>query len=1097
MSPKIYIVYCTSGLGNRLRPLSSAIAYCQLTGRHLKVYWDNLTPNGCLTPLNMLFANEFSEISLEELYEVCRDASTLSLFTEKGLGHNAQREADLFGRDQLLRLTKYSPAKQSQALTLEESAEVVVVYDNDFLHSIPREVSVSALRTLKPVSVVLERVLSEAKELGLWDQLTQSWRPMKGVHARGTDFGVEHAIDLYRAMIHERLGVNKFFLSTEDKDLEGGIRECFPNQVISRSDRLHLSLNTGKKSWQDPDSYTISVEHGVDALIDIYLLSCVDLEVFHPGSTFSEVARNLRGVLEGYPGSTEGKGAKLRVGANFVLEDINRTFVDRCAQLLPRGSDVFPLTALQAHPGPDYLENLPPEFIYWETLGYSIPMLERMIMVSSSSPNLVWDANRFSQLLSAGLEKISGAEFQSICPYPEALPQLARLQGHIRGSRVLIVGSETYWLELLCCIYGAAEVTTVEYRNITWVGDLVSPVAVRAVTWDEYLRDFDNFVEAYDLVLSYSSIEHSGLGRYGDRFMALGDLYAFLLMSRCVASHGMCAIAVPVGKDLIHFNAHRIYGKIRIRALEKVSAMRFVGMATPDHEYLDRHENEPFLQNGWSVDSLANLPLGKLRQPVLCFGGSQFSNERFLANRIGRSSEGYGNQPLIQGATKRSRDVLTSPRQLPDPHKIALQASINALGGEKFIEVTHARPFGFTEVGSQRVNVTVEEILGAKACDIPGAKHCLLHILLGCGITQSKFIRVLLWALRNFERVHVLEHNSSSSDWEISDAIREEHCISNCLNYEQLCGVASCLSLSVTPVLRLPGFTSSTRNVLITLAGKSQMIEWCDHQKFYDQLKIIKSSGGRHSFEAWNDVYLGTAESFRLVQRQIEKLKASKGQYLGKSLYASCGGFFSLDQMRACIDQGFSELVLFDVNAFTVSFAKTVHELIKNSPSRRVFLENYLLSRVLVSSEGDFEIDTKTTFEERICFAAKVAPYYCEDNINILRCLLFASLENTGLKVWGMRNVGDNRIDIPARLDIRAEQECFTDSNCLSNGDQSWLSSEEKYVEVRSFLQDIPIRYLVAGIDQINGLRGDLVLASNIFDFLPVSFREKIVADIL
>ena len=201
--------------------------------------------------------------------------------------------------------------------------------------------------------------------------------------------------------------------------------------------------------------------------------------------------------------------------------------------------------------------------------------------------------------------------------------------------------------------------------------------------------------------------------------------------------------------------------------------------------------------------------------------------------------------------------------------------------------------------------------------------------------------------------------------------------------------------------------------------------------------------------------------------------------------------------MQACIDHGFSELVFFDVNAFTVNFAQTVHGLIENSPSRKVFLENYLLSKILVLSEDDFQIDTETTFEERVCFAAKVSPFYCGDTINILRCLLFARLESTGLKVWGMRNVGDNRIDVPARLDLQVTQVCFTDSNCLSNGDQSWLSSEESYAAIRRFLQDIPIRYLVAGIEQIKVLKGDLVLASNIFDFLPASVRNDVIADIL
>ena len=117
MKEMTYIVYCTSGLGNRLRPLASAIAYCNITGRKLRVYWDIKTPNGCLSPLSSLFENKFDLISLEEISDLAPDK--IKLFTEKGPGHGVQREADRFGRNQLLELSQGSPPFDSQALDVE------------------------------------------------------------------------------------------------------------------------------------------------------------------------------------------------------------------------------------------------------------------------------------------------------------------------------------------------------------------------------------------------------------------------------------------------------------------------------------------------------------------------------------------------------------------------------------------------------------------------------------------------------------------------------------------------------------------------------------------------------------------------------------------------------------------------------------------------------------------------------------------------------------------------------------------------------------------------------------------------------------------
>lgn len=55
------------------------------------------------------------------------------------------------------------------------------------------------------------------------------------------------------------------------------------------------------------------------------------------------------------------------------------------------------------------------------------------------------------------------------------------------------------------------------------------------------------------------TIEHIGLGRYGDLIDPNGDLKAISELKRVLAKNGNLLFVVPVGKPKILFNAHRIY----------------------------------------------------------------------------------------------------------------------------------------------------------------------------------------------------------------------------------------------------------------------------------------------------------------------------------------------------------------------------------------------------------------------------------------------------------------------------------------------------------------------------------------------------------
>ncbi|MFM2383940.1 MAG: hypothetical protein RIQ72_512 [Candidatus Parcubacteria bacterium] len=63
------------------------------------------------------------------------------------------------------------------------------------------------------------------------------------------------------------------------------------------------------------------------------------------------------------------------------------------------------------------------------------------------------------------------------------------------------------------------------------------------------------------------TIEHVGLGRYGDPIDVDGDIKAINELKRVVAKDGSLIIVVPVGVQKIEFNAHRIYEPAHIQTL--------------------------------------------------------------------------------------------------------------------------------------------------------------------------------------------------------------------------------------------------------------------------------------------------------------------------------------------------------------------------------------------------------------------------------------------------------------------------------------------------------------------------------------------------
>jgi len=69
----------------------------------------------------------------------------------------------------------------------------------------------------------------------------------------------------------------------------------------------------------------------------------------------------------------------------------------------------------------------------------------------------------------------------------------------------------------------------------------------------------------FDAIVSFSGVEHDGLGRYGDELHPDGDLVAMSEMHHCLTPGGLLLLGVPTNEvDLVDWPNHRLYGPVRL-----------------------------------------------------------------------------------------------------------------------------------------------------------------------------------------------------------------------------------------------------------------------------------------------------------------------------------------------------------------------------------------------------------------------------------------------------------------------------------------------------------------------------------------------------
>jgi len=173
-------------------------------------------------------------------------------------------------------------------------------------------------------------------------------------------------------------------------------------------------------------------------------------------------------------------------------------------------------------------------------------------------------ADRFRSLLKRDKQGININHYHD---QNKLKPTLRRYIDVIRNKHVAVIGTAVPWAEAMLINLGVDKVTTVEYREI-----LIEHPQVQVTTPYKLAEKFLICpADTFDTVFSYSSIEHVGLGRYGDPLMPYGDTEALAQIWCVTKPGGYLFLAVPVTHNrkecVLRWNAQRNYGFIRMQHL--------------------------------------------------------------------------------------------------------------------------------------------------------------------------------------------------------------------------------------------------------------------------------------------------------------------------------------------------------------------------------------------------------------------------------------------------------------------------------------------------------------------------------------------------
>ena len=154
----------------------------------------------------------------------------------------------------------------------------------------------------------------------------------------------------------------------------------------------------------------------------------------------------------------------------------------------------------------------------------------------------------------------------------------------IDKPKILVAGSVGPWVEATTlALLPNSLIHVVDYQTIRVDDDRINFVSMQHLKQEKPDPGFD-------VIISFSSLEHDGLGRYGDPLHPNGDLAAMAELWTWLQPQGLLFLAVPYTANStlprIEGNLHRVYGSERMSKM--MTGFTMIERIDPGTKYLSR-----------------------------------------------------------------------------------------------------------------------------------------------------------------------------------------------------------------------------------------------------------------------------------------------------------------------------------------------------------------------------------------------------------------------------------------------------------------------------------------------------------------------------
>lgn len=188
----------------------------------------------------------------------------------------------------------------------------------------------------------------------------------------------------------------------------------------------------------------------------------------------------------------------------------------------------------------------------------NVPLYLRNVIDYTDSLNPIWT----DDMIQSGISILSDSQKSNneLEPtvYPKATHDLlgAINDYNLNNKHCLTIGSISPWVESLL-LYAGASVDIYDYNP---------PILDPNTKFN--IQIIKNLETHYDAIITFSSLEHSGLGRYGDPIEPNADILQMSKLKEILKPDGLLYLSVPLGKqNEVIWNHHRIYGPTRLNQL--------------------------------------------------------------------------------------------------------------------------------------------------------------------------------------------------------------------------------------------------------------------------------------------------------------------------------------------------------------------------------------------------------------------------------------------------------------------------------------------------------------------------------------------------